>query len=165
MLKSLGTLFSISLAMLSFAPSAYAQAAYGSYIGVGPTIGLSSDGDGHGQQIGGSIAVRYKLLEVPLSLRVQGLIGSGTSIVPTVSYDIPIGWQTDIYLGAGMAFSSGKSPSPVGDKTSFVLQPGIDYMIPSSNLALYGNAIISFDAYEKGGGTAFSLQSGLGLKF
>lgn len=155
-----------AVAALTFtAESASAQAAYGSYVGVGPTVGIFEDSRGEGQQIGGVIAVRYKLLEIPVSLRAQALIGSGTAIVPTVSYDIPLNWQTDAYLGAGVAFASGTSPSPVGDKTSFALQPGIDYVVPNSNTVLFGNAIIAFDAYRNGGGAAVSVQGGVGLRF
>lgn len=142
-----------------------AQAAYGSYIGVGPTVGLVNDENGDGQQIGAVIAARYKFLEIPISLRTQAFIGEGTAIVPTISYDIPVNWQTDAYVGAGVAFGSGDTPSPVGDKTSFAIQPGIDYVIPNSNAVLFGNAIIAFDAYRDGGGAAFSLQGGVGLKF
>ncbi|BAY32901.1 hypothetical protein NIES2107_47950 [Nostoc carneum NIES-2107] len=137
-----------------------AQVAYGSYVGVGPSVGLSE-----GAQIGGVVAFRYKLLESPISFRAQALIGHGTAIVPTVSYDVPINWQTDAYLGAGLALASGDDPSPVGNKISFALQPGIDYTVPNSNTVLFGNAIIAFDAYRNGGGTAFSLQGGVGLRF
>lgn len=142
-----------------------AQAAYGSYVGAGGTLGVTQDGSGEGRQLGGVIAVRYKLLEAPFSLRTQALIGSTPAIVPTVSYDIPLGWQTDVYLGAGLVFANGDKPSPVGNKTSFALQPGIDYVIPNSNTVIFGNAIIAFDAYRKGGGTAVSVQGGVGLRF
>ncbi|MGJ5629212.1 hypothetical protein [Nostoc sp. CALU 1950] len=138
---------------------AQAQVAYGSYIGIGPTIGVTD-----GIQLGGVIAGRYKLLEAPISLRAQVLIGNNTAIVPTVSYDFPLNWQTDAYLGAGLVLASGGS-SPVGDKISFALQPGIDYMIPNSNTVLFGNAIIAFDAYRDSGGTAISVQGGVGLRF
>ncbi|MBD2167156.1 hypothetical protein H6G04_22455 [Calothrix membranacea FACHB-236] len=148
------------LNMATSSQPAQAQVAYGSYVGVGPSVGLSD-----GAQIGGVVAFRYKLLESPISFRAQALIGNGTAIVPTVSYDVPINWQTDAYLGAGLALASGDDPSPVGNKISFALQPGIDYTVPNSNTVLFGNAIIAFDAYRNGGGTAFSLQGGVGLRF
>ncbi len=141
-----------------------AQAAYGSYVGVGPTFGVTRNVAGDGQQVGGVIAVRYKFLEAPFSFRTQALIGQGTAVVPTFSYDFPLSWQTELYVGAGASFAS-QGPSPVGDQTAFALQPGIDYMVPNSNLALFGNAVVAFDAYRDGGGTAFSLQTGLGLRF
>ena len=143
-----------------------AQAAYGSYVGIGPTFGLTQNSSGDGRQIGGVLAVRYKLLKLPVSIRAQALIGAQTAVVPTVSYDFPINWQTDAYLGAGAVFAGGQGiPSPVGDKISFALQPGVDYMIPNSNAVIFGNAIIAFDAYRKGGGTAVSVQGGVGLRF
>ncbi|WP_071189324.1 hypothetical protein [Trichormus sp. NMC-1] len=140
--------------------TAQAQVAYGSYVGIGPTLGLSD-----GTQLGGVLAARYKLLETPVSFRAQALIGQGTAVVPTVSYDLPINWQTDVYLGAGMVLTSGNTASPVGNKISFALQPGIDYVVPNSNTVIFGNAIIAFDAYRNSGGTALSLQGGVGLRF
>ena len=148
----------LSLAMST--QPAQAQVAYGSYVGVGPTIGLTDGG-----QVGGVLAFRYKLLENPISLRAQALIGQSTAVVPTVSYVVPLNWQTDVYLGAGISFAGGDTPSPVGNKISFALQPGIDYSIPNSKAVIFGNAIIAFDAYRYSGGTALSLQGGMGLRF
>ncbi len=149
---------SLSLGVL--AKSAKAQVAYGSYVGVGPTVGVSD-----GTQVGGVLAVRYKLLETPVSFRAQALVGESTAVVPTVSYDFPINWQTDAYLGAGLVLAGGDTPSPVGNKISFALQPGVDYMVPNSNTVIFGNAIIAFDAYRDKGGTAVSVQGGVGLRF
>ncbi|MBE9177091.1 hypothetical protein IQ268_00690 [Oculatella sp. LEGE 06141] len=152
--------------LLATAPIASAQAAYGSYVGIGAAVGLSSGAEGESSSTGGVVAVRYKLLEVPISLRAQLLIDDTIAIVPTVSYDIPLNWQADAYIGAGVAFQDGnQSTSPIGNQTSFVIQPGIDYTVPYSNLVLFGNAIIAFDAYREGGGTATSLQGGVGLRF
>ncbi len=148
------------LSFSQFTKPAQAQVAYGSYVGIGPTVGLSD-----GAQIGGVLAARYKLLEAPISFRAQALVGQSTAVVPTVSYDIPINWQTDAYLGAGLVLAGGNDPSPVGNKISFALQPGIDYVVPNSNTVIFGNAIIAFDAYRNGGGTALSLQGGVGFKF
>ncbi len=142
-----------------------AQAAYGSYIGAGGALGITTDGDNDGRQLGGVIAVRYKFLEAPVSLRTQAFIGAGTAVVPTVSYDLPVNWQTDAYVGAGMVFASGETPSPVGDKTSFAIQPGVDFAVPNANTVLFTNAVIAFDAYEDGGSAAVSLQGGWGVRF
>ncbi|MFN6568737.1 hypothetical protein [Dendronalium sp. ChiSLP03b] len=140
--------------------TAQAQVAYGSYVGIGPTVGFTD-----GIRIGGVLAFRYKLLESPISFRAQALIGNNTAVVPTVSYDFPLNWQTDAYLGAGLVLAGGGGSSPVGDKISFALQPGIDYVVPNSNTVLFGNAIIAFDAYRNSGGTAVSVQGGVGLRF
>ena len=160
-----GLALGVGLWATSAAPT-FAQAAYGSYIGVGGTVGLGG-GTNSGNKAGGVVAVRYRFLQVPISLRAQALISDRTAIVPTVSYDVPLNWQTDVYLGAGAAIQTGNgtTASPVGDKTSFVLQPGIDYSFPNGNLVLFGNAIIAFDAYRNSGGTATSVQGGLGVRF
>jgi hypothetical protein len=146
--------------VLMSANPAQAQAAYGSYVGIGPAVGVSD-----GVQIGGVLAFRYKLLETPVSFRTQAIVADSTAVVPTVSYDVPLNWQTDAYLGAGLVLTGGNPASPVGNKISFALQPGIDYVVPNSNTVIFGNAIIAFDAYRKGGGTALSLQGGVGLRF
>ncbi|MBD2438892.1 hypothetical protein [Nostoc sp. FACHB-110] len=162
-LPDLGTVIAASVISLtmSYQP-AQAQVAYGSYVGVGPTVGLSD-----GIQVGGVVAFRYKLLEAPISFRAQALIGSNTAVVPTVSYDVPLNWQTDAYLGAGLVLAGGNADnaSPVGNKISFALQPGIDYVVPNSNTVIFGNAIIAFDAYRDGGGAAVAVQGGVGLRF
>ena len=143
-----------------FERPAQAQVAYGSYVGVGPTVGLSDGG-----QIGGVVAGRYKLLKSPVSFRAQALVGKNIALVPTVSYDVPLNWQTDAYVGAGLALAGGDTPSPVGNKVSFAVQPGVDYMVPNSNTVIFGNAIIAFDAYRNRSGAALSVQGGVGLRF
>lgn len=159
-----------ALAALSCAQPAQAQAAYGSYVGIGAAVGVTDDSEtGEGDTFSAVIAGRYRFLEVPVSIRAQAFVfGDTFAFVPTVSYDYPLNWNTDIYLGAGVSFTSddeGDDPSPVGDKTAFVLQPGIDYTLPNSNVVLFGNAIIAFDAYREGGNTAVSIQSGVGYQF
>ncbi|MBW4621737.1 MAG: porin family protein [Cyanosarcina radialis HA8281-LM2] len=151
---------------LTIAPSsALAQAAYGSYVGVGANMGVSESGNGESTSPGGTISVRYKFLEAPFSLRTQALIGSNQAIVPTISYDFPLSWQTDAYLGAGVVFAAGDEPTPVGNKTGLALQPGIDYALPNSKAVIFGNAIIAPNAYQDGGGTAISVQGGIGWRF
>lgn len=147
---------------------AQAQAAYGNYVGVGLSGGLTEDNNGDGRQLAGVISGRYNLPNTPLSVRGQAFIGGGSfAFVPTVSYDFVINECNcnTIYLGLGGAFTSGDDPSPVGDRTSIVLQPGIDYFLPNSNTVIFGNAIFALDAYKNGGGTAISVQGGVGLTF
>lgn len=155
--------------VVTFSPAPVsAQAAYGSYVGIGGSLGLTEGVDNAGnteeRENGIVVAARYKLLRFPVSLRAQGIFGpDGSAVVPTVSYDIPITWQADLYVGAGGSFVSGNTP--VGDQSSFAIQPGIDYSVPNSRLVVFGNAIFSFDAYEHEDKTAVSLQGGLGLRF
>jgi hypothetical protein len=155
--------------VLTLPTSASAQAAYGSYIGIGGSFGVTDNNastTGDGGSGGGVIAFRYKFLEVPISIRAQALIGESTAFVPTVSYDVPLNWQTDAYIGLGAAIQdSDQTTSPVGNQTSFVLQPGIDHSFPYSNLVLFSNAIIAFDAYKNSNDTAASIQGGVGVRF
>ena len=140
--------------------SASAQVAYGSYVGVGATVGITED-----SQVGGVIAARYKFLKNPISLRTQALIGDSTAIVSAISYDMPLNWQTDVYLGVGLVLASEDKSSTVGNKISFALQPGIDYIIPNSNTVIFGNAIIAFDSYRNRSSNAFSIQGGVSWRF
>jgi hypothetical protein len=152
--------------IFSTASPVSAQAAYGSYIGIGGSFGVTDGPNDDGGGGAGVIAFRYKFLELPMSIRAQALIGDSTAFVPTVSYDVPLNWQTDAYIGIGAAIQdSDENSSPLGNQTSFVIQPGVDYSFPYSNLVLFGNAIIAFDAYKNSNDTAASIQGGLGVRF
>ncbi len=153
---------SIGVAFGAQAPAS-AQAAYGSYVGIGPSFGLTR-GEDNDREISAVVSGRYKFLTAPISVRAQALIGSGVAIVPTISYDIPINWQTDAYIGAGASIPIGGGDTPVGNQTSFAIQPGIDYALPNSNIVVFGNAIISFYSNNRGGAAA-SHQGGVGLRF
>ncbi|MBD0269901.1 MAG: hypothetical protein ICV77_16615 [Cyanobacteria bacterium Co-bin8] len=158
----------IATAGLLQAPPAQAQVAYGSYVGVGGAVGLTNDAaTGRGNNFSGVLAGRYRFLTMPISLRGQAfLFGGNFAVVPTVSYDVPLNWNLDAYLGAGVSFAGGgDTPSPVGNQTAFVLQPGVDYMFPNSNLVAFGNAIFAFDAYREGSNMAISVQGGVGIQF
>lgn len=152
-----------SLMTMLNAKPASAQAAYGSYVGAGGSLGINDDDNGDGDGLGLVISGRYKLFAVPISLRGQAFLLNGDlALVPTVSYDIPLTFQTDVYVGAGLSVPTGNDASPVGDQTAFVIQPGIDFAVPRSNLVVFGNAIFAFDAFEDGGGTATAIQAGVG---
>lgn len=163
------SLLAISVGIASRIAPAQAQAAYGSYVGIGGSFGLTEGDDAFGEDSasGAVIAARYKLLRVPLSIRAQLLLSDRSAFVPTVSYDIPLNWQTDLYLGAGASImlGGGDDTSPIGNQSSFVLQPGIDHALPNSNLVLFGNAIFAFDGYDEGNNAAISVQGGVGLRF
>ncbi|MGB3670937.1 MAG: autotransporter outer membrane beta-barrel domain-containing protein [Phormidesmis sp.] len=139
---------SLAISLAAQSP-ANAQAAYGSYIGIGPAFG---DGE-----IGVAINGRYNILEVPISIRGAAFLGEGSAFVPTISYDYPLNFNTEIYVGAGVAFAS--DGSVMGDGTAFVLQPGVDFLT-GNNLVFYGNAIVPF-----GGDTNTAVQGGIGYQF
>ncbi len=151
---------------LSTPSTVKAQAAYGSYLGAGAAFGVTNGGGtNENSTTSAFVATRYKFLKVPVSLRSQVLIGgSGLAVVPVVSYDFPINWQTDVYIGAGASIVQGTN-TPIGNRGSFVLQPGIDYALPNSSVSLFWNAIVSLDGYQSSGTSAVSIQAGAGLRF
>ncbi|MCU0548392.1 MAG: porin family protein [Leptolyngbya sp. Prado105] len=161
--KKLGVCGAALIGICAMQAPAWGQAAYGSYIGVGPGVAVSNDNNGDGGSVSAVVAGRYKFLRAPVSLRAQAFIGNGTAIVPTISYDYALNWQTDIYIGAGASIPLG-GDTVLGDRTSFAIQPGIDYALPNSNVVVFGNAVIAFDGY-KSGGAAATLQGGVGLRF
>lgn len=140
---------SLAIALATQAP-ANAQAAYGSYIGIGPAFG---DGE-----LAFGINGRYNILELPISIRGAAFLGDGSAFVPTVSYDFPLNFSTEVYLGAGFAWAD--EGSVLGDGSSFVIQPGVDFTMDESNLVIYGNAIVPF-----GGDTNTAVQGGVGIQF
>jgi len=165
--KSLLAIAMVSAAGMVLNSTAEAQPAYGSYIGAGVSFGTTEGNSNLGEirNTSAVAAVRYKFLEMPISLRTQVLIGSSTAIVPTVSYDFPINFDTDIYIGAGISLANTSNNTPVGNRNAFVFQPGIDYAIPNSNLVVFGNVILALDAYRNSAGTAAAIQTGVGFRF
>ena len=142
---------------LSLQAPVKAQAAYGSYIGIGGGFGLGDNSD-----LSLAINGRYNILELPISVRGAAFIGDGSAFVPTVSYDFPLNFNTEVYVGLGASFAS--EGSIVGDDSAFVIQPGVDHTRPNSNLVIFGNAIFAIGG-EDGGGTATAVQSGVGIQF
>lgn len=163
--KAATAVLTIAGGLMLSTTAAQAQAAYGSYVGIGPAFGITEgDNANEEREVSGLISARYKFLELPVSIRAQAFIGDGFALVPTVSYDIPLNWQTDAYIGLGAAVNISGNTA-IGNKTGFAIQPGIDYSLPNSNLVVFGNAVIAFDAYESDSGTAASIQGGVGLRF
>jgi len=133
----------------------------GSYVGAG--ISLQSFAT-NPSVVGANIAGRYKFDGVPISARSSVLFGNGgTSIVPTISYDLPVGDRTNVYLGAGASFKVGGNGSLTGDQTAFALQPGVEVSV-NKNVLLYSNAVIPFNG-QSNGSAGTSLQAGVGLQF
>lgn len=150
---ALGSLVGGAAIALSLQSPVQAQAAYGSYIGAGAGIGFGGDSN-----LSVVLSGRYNILELPISIRGTAFIGDSSAFVPTISYDLPLNFNTEVYLGAGVAFAG--DGSPVGDGTAFVLQPGVDYTLTDSNLVIFGNAIFAI-----GGDSATSVQGGVGVQF
>jgi hypothetical protein len=133
----------------------------GSYVGAGVSLQSFATNP---SVVGANLAGRYKFDGVPISARSSVLFGNGgTSVVPTVSYDLPVGDRANVYLGAGASFKVGGDASMTGDQTAFALQPGVEVSLNKSVL-LYGNAVIPFNG-QRNGSAGTSLQAGVGVQF
>ena len=133
----------------------------GSYLGAGVSLQSFATNP---SVVGANIAGRYKFDDVPVSVRSSVLFGNGgTSIVPTVSFDLPVGDRANVYLGAGASFKVGGNSSMTGDQTAFALQPGLEVSL-TNRVLLYSNAVIPFNG-QSNGSAGTSLQAGVGMQF
>ena len=159
---SLGIAIATSV-LTSFSAIASAQVVKqpGSYLGAGVSLQSFATSP---SVVGANIAGRYKFDDVPVSIRSSVLFGNGgTSIVPTVSFDLPVGDRANVYLGAGASFKVGGNSSMTGDQTAFALQPGLEVSL-TDRVLLYSNAVIPFNG-QSNGSAGTSLQAGVGMQF
>ena len=133
----------------------------GSYLGAGVSLQSFATNP---SVVGANIAGRYKFDDVPVSVRSSVLFGNGgTSVVPTISFDLPVGDRANVYLGAGASFKVGGNSSMTGDQTAFALQPGLEVSL-TNRVLLYSNAVIPFNG-QSNGSAGTSLQAGVGMQF
>jgi hypothetical protein len=138
-----------------------------SYIGVGPSAGLTNGGqDGDAATFGGNFQGRFAVPNVPVSVRGAVLFGGeNTAIMPMLSYDLPVSSTTNIYAGAGYSFVNQEGePSPLGNKNAPVVTLGAETGVGQS-IVIYGDAKLGVDAYKDSSADAFSLQAGVGYRF
>lgn len=83
---------------------------------------------------------RYDMPNSPVSLRGSVYLSDDVkAMMPTVTYDIPVGGGTNVYAGAGMSVVSGTGKTPLGDRTGMVMTTGVESEI-GKGLVLYGDA-------------------------
>jgi hypothetical protein len=133
----------------------------GSYLGAGVSLNALATTP---SALGANITGRLKFDNSPISLRSTVLFGNGgTSVTPTVSYDVPVGDRANVYLGAGGSFNLNNNSSLTGNRQSFVLQPGAEISL-SKRVLLYGNAIVPISGSTIGS-AGTSVQGGVGFQF
>ncbi|BAY89000.1 MULTISPECIES: hypothetical protein [unclassified Tolypothrix] len=140
--------------LIKTSPANAEEGMRGSYVG----IGVNADGNGAAAAVTGRIDLN------PVSIRttVTGACDSGlcaTLVVPTVTYDLGIGKNANIYAGIGgsaVSISDGNSSISLG--TGAVVQAGAEGAI-SQNVVLYGDGTY----FTNGGGTLWKV--GVGYKF
>jgi hypothetical protein len=154
---------------LFFPSTAYAQTAGmdGSYIGVGVSPGITNGGNINDSAVfGGHVQGRLQLGRAPVSLRGAVIFGGDTTaFVPTLTYDAPIADNTNLYIGGGASFVGTEgSISPLGNRNSFVVTGGVETAVDKS-WVVYSDVKLGLNAYKNSGGSAASVQVGVGYRF
>ena len=140
-----------------------------SYLGAGISAGVTNGGSPRYKddaQFGGNVQGRFAIPNTPISARGALLFGGDTvSVIPSLSYDVPVSNNTNVYLGAGYSFvgKEGKS-TPLGNKDAVVLSTGIESQV-TSRVVLYGDVKLGLDAYKDSSAAASSIQAGAAYRF
>lgn len=172
-LKSFATLSTLSALVMApiflGAGSASAQPVRfdGSYVGAGIGAGITNGGrDNDAATFGGNIQGRFAVPNAPVSVRGAVLFnGDNSAIVPSLSYDLPVSRNTNVYAGAGYSFvqNDGKA-SQLGNQDAAVLSAGVESEV-TRGVVVYSDAKYGINAYQGSNAGALSLQAGVGLKF
>jgi Outer membrane protein beta-barrel domain len=150
------------------APQSSNQRFNQSYIGagIGGNITRASNKPNENNRFGGNIQGRLAIPNAPVSARGTFLFGGGNSaIIPTLTYDVPISQNTNLYAGAGYSFVSkdGKNTA-IGNRDAFVLNAGIESQV-GKNIVIYGDAKYGIKAYQNSAASPLSLSAGVGFNF
>jgi hypothetical protein len=139
----------------------------GSYVGAGVAAGVTNGGQNNdAANVGGNIQARVAIPTVPISIRGAVLFsGRNSTVIPTLTYDVPVADNTNFYIGGGYSFvqKDGK-PTPLGNRDAAVVTAGAETGIGDS-IVIYGDAKVGINAYRKSSASAVSLQAGLGYRF
>lgn len=140
-----------------------------SYLGAGISAGVTNGGSlryNDESQFGGNVQGRYAIPNTPISARGALLFGGDTiAVIPSLSYDVPVSNNTNVYLGAGYSFvgKDGKS-TPLGNKDAVVLSTGVESQV-TNRVVLYGDVKLGLDAYKDSSAAASSIQAGAAYRF
>ncbi|MCU0548011.1 MAG: porin family protein [Leptolyngbya sp. Prado105] len=171
-LKSVATLSALSALVLSplfVAGSASAQPVRfdGSYVGAGVAAGVTNGGrDNDAATFGGNIQGRFAVPNAPVSVRGSVLFnGENSVIIPSLTYDLPVAKNTNVYAGAGYGFvQKDGQASQMGNKDAAVLSVGVESEV-ARGVVVYSDAKYGINAYEGSGAGSLSLQGGVGIRF
>lgn len=137
------------------------------YIGAGVSAGVTNGGQNNdAATFGGNIQGRLTTQKAPISVRGSVIFSDDTSaIIPTVTYDVPIAKNTNVYVGGGYSFVESKGqPTPIGNDDAPIVTVGAEAQL-GQNLVIYGDTKWGIDAYQNGGADSVSFQAGAGFNF
>ena len=137
------------------------------YVGAGVTgSATSSNRPGDSDQFGGNITGRFAVPNIPVSARGTVIFNdSSSAVVPTLTYDMGVARNTNVFVGAGAAFvqNQGKG-TPIGNQNSAVVTAGVESKV-SDNLILYGDTKVGIGAYQNSSTPSVTFSAGAGLRF
>jgi hypothetical protein len=138
-----------------------------SYVGAGVSAGVTNGGQqGDAATLGGNIQGRFAVPNAPVSVRGAVLFSDeNAAVIPTVTYDLPVANNTNVYAGAGYSFvnKEGK-PTPLGNRDAAVLTVGAESAL-TRDIVTYGDVKWGINAYKNSPADALSIQAGLGYRF
>lgn len=179
-LKSAATSLILMIAMvLSASPgSAEPQGLKGSYVGIsndGSTISndilnpfenlLGIGSNSSDERIGSMYQGRIDLPNLPISVRGAAFLSDkGRVVEPTITYDVPVASNTNIYLGGGYTFVNNEEiTTPLGNQNSAVLTAGVEAAVNDYTI-IYGSGRLSLSD-ENNDTSPVKLQFGAGYRF
>jgi hypothetical protein len=160
----------ISAGAASARPIVYDDSANGfdgTYVGAGIAAGITNGGQqGDAANLGGNIQGRIAIPHAPVSVRGAVLFNDQNStVIPQLTYDIPVARNTNVYVGAGYSFVQKQGrPTPLGNRDAAVVTAGAESGI-GDYVVVYGDAKLGINAYKNSPASAVSLQAGLGYRF
>jgi hypothetical protein len=110
---------------------------------------------------------RLDLPNNPVSIRGTVYVDGSTNVMmPTLSYDIPVGGSTNIYAGAGYAMTNTPgTQTPLGKQNGVVLTTGLETSI-SRRVVVFGDAKLNLNQINATPNTSgVRFQVGAGFRF
>lgn len=109
---------------------------------------------------------RVDLANNPLSIRGTVFVGANANaVLPTLSYDLPLGKSTNLYAGAGYAIvNSNGSATPLGNQNGMVVTTGVEASL-DRRIVVYGDAKLPLNGVSAGSNPKVQVQFGAGFRF
>jgi hypothetical protein len=161
------TLIAASIILCAGRATAQPAGMNSNYVGAGISAGVTHGVHSNDDAVfGGNVQGRVTIPQTPISARGAVLFGGdATAIVPTLTYDLPIAKNTNLYVGGGYSFITDEgNNTQLGNRDAAVVSVGAESEV-SKNVIVYGDAKWAIDAYNNSSGDALSFQTGVGLGF
>jgi outer membrane autotransporter protein len=155
-----------SSALMADSASAKPVRFEGSYVGAGVAGSVTGGGAGNdAPNFGGNVQGRFAVPNTPISARGTVLFnGNNSAVIPTVTYDMGVAKNTNVYAGAGYSFvQNDGTNSPLGNRDTAVLNLGVESQV-TKGVVVYGDAKYGIKGYQSGK-PAVGLSAGVGVQF